>query len=123
MTALTQPVRDKMFGFLKTFVRKLVAETPAENVEFSAMPAPAEPPMDEAGAPSAPRAVPQARTGYAGPQNGKGVQLPLQTILATLPLELQPKVRRAQVGDRTVPVPLAKILAQLSRGGAPMSFG
>jgi len=54
-----------------------------------------------------------SKTAYAGPQNGKGVQVPLEMILKTLPLELQAKLQHSEVGDRTISVPLEKILAQL----------
>jgi predicted regulator of Ras-like GTPase activity (Roadblock/LC7/MglB family) len=123
-----------MFRAFKSFVRKLVAEDAPENSEPSAAPvehAPiaAEPAYEPAAPFVAPKAnskaKPLAKIGNAAPQNqnGKGVHLPLQTILATLPLEVQPKVRRAEVGDRTVAVPLDKILAQLSRGVVTITFG
>src|SRR6266536_1800894 len=109
-----------MFGFLKTFVRKLVAETPAENPELHA---PAAPTAAQPFGAARRQGAPLNRNAYAGPQNGKGVHLPLQAILNTLPLELQPKLLLAEVGDRTVPVPLEKILAQLSRGSVTITFG
>jgi predicted regulator of Ras-like GTPase activity (Roadblock/LC7/MglB family) len=56
-------------------------------------------------------------------QHGRGIQLPLQKILTLLPLEIQPRIRFSEVGDRTIPVPLEKILAQLSVGVVKVSFG
>jgi predicted regulator of Ras-like GTPase activity (Roadblock/LC7/MglB family) len=56
-------------------------------------------------------------------QNGKGVDLPLQAILAGFPLELQPRVRQTDVGESCVSVPLERILAQLSTGVVKISFG
>lgn len=47
----------------------------------------------------------------------------MQTILQTLPLELQPRVLCPEVGDATISVPLEKILAQLARGVVKISFG
>jgi predicted regulator of Ras-like GTPase activity (Roadblock/LC7/MglB family) len=54
---------------------------------------------------------------------GKGVEVSLQKILSGLPLELQPRVRQADVGDLTISIPLEKALAQLSRGAIKISFG
>ena len=118
-----------MLGFLKTFVRKLVTDPPAQNPApetEEAQPAGDAAEFDELQAPHAPSAsnrggVPN-RNGHA-PQNGKGVQVPLQGILATLPLELQAKVLQSEVGNRTISIPLEKILAQLSRGTITISFG
>jgi len=49
--------------------------------------------------------------------------VPLASILSSLPLELQPKVRTADVGDLCITIPLEKVLAQLSRGAVKISFG
>src|SRR5262249_41081571 len=55
--------------------------------------------------------------------NGRSIQLSLQSILRDLPLELQPRVRRADVGDLTISIPLEKVLSQLARGSVKISFG
>src|SRR4051812_16387850 len=119
-----------MFGFLKTFVRKLVAEPPAQNSELATMepePAASESAELPPGQAFFPAPAPQRinlpnRNGQAAQQN-KGVQVPLQPIINTLPLELQSKVRFPEVGDRNISVPLDKILAQLSRGTVTITFG
>jgi predicted regulator of Ras-like GTPase activity (Roadblock/LC7/MglB family) len=56
-------------------------------------------------------------------QPAKGLELPLQAILSTLPLELQPRVRQPDVGHVAIAIPLEKILSQLSRGSVKVSFG
>ena len=66
---------------------------------------------------------PQASRAPVSRTNGKGLELPLQSILQILPLELQPRVLYPEVGDSTISVPLEKILAQLSRGSVKISFG
>jgi predicted regulator of Ras-like GTPase activity (Roadblock/LC7/MglB family) len=66
-------------------------------------------------------AQPQPRA--AAHPTAKGVELPLQKILAGFPLELQPRVRQTDVGDLTISIPLDKILSQLSRGSVKISFG
>src|SRR5207245_2243186 len=69
------------------------------------------------------RASPQTGRPQPGRPNGKGLELPLQSVLQNLPLELQPKILYPEVGGATIAVPLEKILAQLSRGVVKISFG
>lgn len=83
-----------------------------------------------AAAPIAARAVAtDSRPEHAPPRNngahhnGRGIDLPLQSILAGLPLELQARVTNAEAGAFTVMIPLEKILSQLSRGVVQLSFG
>jgi predicted regulator of Ras-like GTPase activity (Roadblock/LC7/MglB family) len=71
----------------------------------------------------APRPETAAPQNYVAPQNGKGVELPLQPILSGLPLELQPRLLHPDAGALTISVPLEKILAQLSRGVVQIPFG
>jgi len=70
---------------------------------------------------SRPRAVPAGTTGAR--QNGRGVELPLQPVFASLPTELQPRLIQADPGPLTICIPLEKVLAQLSRGSVQISFG
>src|SRR5579859_2825437 len=112
-----------MFGFLKNLLRK-APETSAENYEsvapetVSTAPAP-----QPAARPPAFKAPPLRRNGASPNGNGKGIELSLQSIVHGLPLELQPRVRRSDVGEATITVPLEKVLAQLSRGAVKVSFG
>jgi predicted regulator of Ras-like GTPase activity (Roadblock/LC7/MglB family) len=55
--------------------------------------------------------------------SGKGVEVPLQKILESLSLELQPRVRNPNVGGATISIPLEKVLSQLSRGAVKLTFG
>src|ERR1051326_4622852 len=107
-----------MFGFLKIFKRKPV-QMPVEDVAYEG----AENDTfaeEEASAP----VLPQPGRGMpGGGNNGRGIQVPLQPILNSLPLELQPRVRCQDVGDSTISIPLEKILSQLSRGSVKISFG
>ena len=119
-----------MFGFLKTFLRKPVEapaateELPASNYTDTATEAPAAPSFD------GPRLAAARKNGAAqngapqngGHQNGKGVEIPLQPILDSLPLELQPRVVLRDAGGATIYVALEKILSQLSRGAVKISF-
>src|SRR3974390_782522 len=109
-----------MFGFLKTLLRK--SQDSAVESEQLVAPqsiAAAKAPAHRSGPPLRP-ATPRQNPVH---QDGRGVGLPLQKILESLPLELQPRVVRPDVGDLTISVPLEKVLAQLSRGVVKVSFG
>jgi predicted regulator of Ras-like GTPase activity (Roadblock/LC7/MglB family) len=116
-----------MFGFLKPFLRKLV-EAP---VETEPTPEPDYFPENfpSNGPSAAPRAVTPSRDHHqnnrlpASRPGSRGVELPLQPIIQSLPLELQPRVLYPEVGDAVISVPLEKILAQLARGVVKISFG
>jgi predicted regulator of Ras-like GTPase activity (Roadblock/LC7/MglB family) len=56
-------------------------------------------------------------------QVGKFMELPLQSVIDTLPLELQPKLRYTNVGELTISIPLEQVLSQLSRGAVKIAFG
>src|SRR2546423_5816168 len=107
-----------MLGFFKNILRKMV-ETPAENAT-----APTQYYDDvtayEQTHPSADTGSP-SENGHR--TNGKEIELPLQLVLKGLPLELQPRVRWASVGEATICIPLEKVLSQLSRGAVKISFG
>ena len=113
-TRAVQLDTNLMFGFLKNLLRRPSEET----VESS--------PADfHQAAASGPRYHPEASAPrQPAPQpNGKGLELPVQVIVDSLPLELQPRVRMQRTGNLTITVPLEKVLAQLSRGAVKISFG
>lgn len=56
-------------------------------------------------------------------EHQKMVEIPLPSILPGLPLEVQPFLQTGDFFDAVVPVPLERILAQLSRGSVKISFG
>ncbi len=124
-----------MLGFLKNMMRKL-AETPAETPEQPAqegalaIPNDSIPPTPIAKQPPA-RNLANHSNGFhqngngshGMSRNGKGIEVPLQGIIASLPLELHPRVLQPDVGDLVISVPLEKILSQLARGVVKISFG
>ncbi|HVV00381.1 MAG TPA: roadblock/LC7 domain-containing protein, partial [Verrucomicrobiae bacterium] len=59
----------------------------------------------------------------AGHARSAGVEIRLQNILDTLPLELQPRLLRKKAGETVIHVALEKVLSQLSRGAVKISFG
>ncbi|HOX56814.1 MAG TPA: roadblock/LC7 domain-containing protein [Candidatus Paceibacterota bacterium] len=71
----------------------------------------------------APRPEPFPSANNRHHQNGRGVELPLQPIFASLPQELQGRLVQPDAGGLTISIPLEKILAQLSRGAVHISFG
>jgi predicted regulator of Ras-like GTPase activity (Roadblock/LC7/MglB family) len=108
-----------MFGYVKNILRKWVESPEA--------PQPA-PPANTAAAPARQIVMTPPRTGTPAPtngghQSGRGVELPLQSILSALPLELQPRLRQRDAGELTISIPLEKVLVQLSRGVVKITFG
>jgi len=112
-----------MAGFLQNLLRKL-GDTPAENQRAGGpkVAAATPPPLPHAlASASATKVMPLHKNG--GHHNGRGIELPLQPILAGLPLELQPRLKHPDAGALTIGIPLEKILAQLSSGVVRISFG
>lgn len=54
---------------------------------------------------------------------GAVLEVSLQAILHGLPLELQPRIILRDVGSASIPIPLEKVLAQLSQGAVRIHFG
>src|SRR6266849_788056 len=97
MSALAHSTRTKMFGFIKNLLRR-PSENPAEQQSVATGNAPAAPLTSGTSAQSTFRTTPLRRNlGQSG--NGKGVEVSLQNILSGLPLELQPRIRQADVGE------------------------
>src|SRR3954447_14940476 len=121
MSAVTHPVRNKMFGFFKNILRK---QTAAEAEDHS--PANQDEQVVETPEPKAAlfhKSAGHHANGHSQNSSGSGIELPLEPILKGLALELQPRVKDTDVGDATIYIPLEKVLAQLSRGVVNISFG
>jgi predicted regulator of Ras-like GTPase activity (Roadblock/LC7/MglB family) len=65
----------------------------------------------------------QAHSFSQTPANGNGVNIPLHTIIAVLPLELKTRIQRTMVADIVVALPLDRVLIQLGSGVVRLSFG
>ena len=116
MSAICRTVKFRLFGFLKNVFRKPDAngkEVPPTPIDKPAAPA-------KVSAPAKP-VQPAAPVGQDG--NGDGVQIPLQAILAGLPLELRARVQQPNVAGLTVSVSLDQILSQLASGAVKVTFG
>ena len=118
MSSLVYTAKTKMAGMLQKLLRKL-ADTPASTEQAAQANTPTVTSAPSAEAHSI--KIPPAGRGVHG--NGKGVEVPLQPIIAGLALELQSRVKYQDAGALTLGVPLEKILAQLASGTVKISFG
>lgn len=130
-----------MFGFIKNLLRRQNTESVAGqhtpgggHIQSESHHAPGSAGAYSANPPQ--RQMSTARRSAVGYSNGngnghangngngshKGVEIPLESVLALLPLEIQPLVVNGEFSDRTINVPLEKVLAQLSRGSVKISF-
>lgn len=57
------------------------------------------------------------------PADGNSVEIPLGSILVALPPELKTRVRPADIGAATFPVPLEQIFSQFASGSVKIAFG
>jgi predicted regulator of Ras-like GTPase activity (Roadblock/LC7/MglB family) len=119
MSSLTHSVKTRLAGFFQNLLRKRDAGPAESRHPNGSKTASAQLPQPAASPP--PKVVPLPKKGAF--HNGKGVELPLQPILAGLPLELQPRLKHSDAGALTVCVPLEKILAQLASGAVKIPFG
>ena len=103
--------------YLKKLLRKWV-ETPDEDRAASAV---ADAPESERKSLRSP--LSEATRGNRVHQNGRGLQLPMQPILAGLPQELQLRLKNPDAGALTFCVALEAVLAQLSYGSVKIPFG
>jgi hypothetical protein len=119
MSSLTRTIKTKMAGFLQNLLQKLRGA----SVPKQPAPAPNNAPTAAPGSAAAavPKVVPLHKNG--GHPNGRGVELPLQPILAGLPQELKPRLKHPDAGTLTIGIPLERILAQLASGVVKISFG
>jgi predicted regulator of Ras-like GTPase activity (Roadblock/LC7/MglB family) len=104
---------------VRHLLRKLAGPAPVEDdAQQEAAPVPA-PRRSIVMAPR-PEGVPPAPTGQ---QSGRCLELPVQPILAALPLEIQARIIQPDAGGMTFSIALEKVLSQLSRGVVQVSFG
>lgn len=119
MSTISSGARYSVAGMFRAAYRWLTEE------EKPAPPPSAPPP--QAG-PSLPPPVPPTKPPAPAPpkpQPAVGsdtLELPLQSILDTLPPELRAKVRQPQVGLQTIQIPLAQVMPQLAQGSVRISF-
>jgi len=74
-----------------------------------------------------PAAAPQSRpqTSFTPPSasSPSGLQLPLPSIIAGLPMDLRARLMRTPPADALVSIPVEKVLSQLAHGSVKITFG
>jgi hypothetical protein len=112
-------VKIKFAGLLRGLFRRFSDEEETTVMTKPVHPAPIAPstpiPMS-----SEPPSTSVPPTVVANPDE---IQLPLQPVLATLPMELRAKIMGANTTGMTISIPVEKALAQLATGSVKISFG
>lgn len=112
-----------MFGFLKNLLGR-ASVSQAENAAHPPYAAGSTPTLRERPSqPPIPASGHAPSVGIAGVAAGSMVEVSLRSILAGLPLELQPRVAQARVGDAMLAIPLERVLPQLPHGAVRLCFG
>jgi len=127
MSAMSNSVKIKFAGLLRGLLRRL-DDDEANAPQTPRARAVAAPPVTVAPAAAArpqtaPPASPAPTTPPAPAENPDELQLPLQSILAAMPMDLRAKVMQAPPAGMTIAVPLEKILTQLAFGSVKIAFG
>lgn len=129
MSVMSNSVKTKFAGMLRGLLHRLedneAAAPPVPRVLTStALPSGATPVIV-----SSPQRMPAAPTApaHAAPsvpeENPDNLQLPLQSILAAMPMDLRAKVMQSPPADAIISIPLGKILNQLAFGSVKITFG
>jgi len=130
MSAMSNSVKIKFAGLLRNLARRLGEEeaTPTETPRSLAVATP----RGSAARASAIRPQPASLKAPASPasttppapaEDPDELQLPLQSILAAMPMDLRAKVMQAPPAGMMIAVPLEKILTQLAFGSVKIAFG
>ena len=134
MSVMSNSVKTKFAGMLRGLLHRLeeneAAAPPAPRVLTStALPSGATPVIVSTSqrTPAAPAAQATPAPAHAAPsvprENPENLQLPLQPILAAMPMDLRAKVMQAPPADAIISIPLEKILTQLAFGSVKITFG
>jgi predicted regulator of Ras-like GTPase activity (Roadblock/LC7/MglB family) len=124
---MSNSVKIKFAGMLRGLLRRLDdeeatgPETPRARA-IAASPVKVAPPAAAARVQTAPPASP-APTPPAPEENPDELQLPLQPILAAMPMDLRAKVMQTPPAGTMIAVPLEIILTQLAFGSVKIAFG
>jgi predicted regulator of Ras-like GTPase activity (Roadblock/LC7/MglB family) len=120
-TVKTQFVKTKFIGLLRDLLRRF-DESEARSMELprpvtAATPFVTAPPAAAAPPPSMSTSPP------ARPENENELELPLQTVLAALPIDLRAKIMQAPPAGATMVLPIERVLSQLAHGSVKINFG
>jgi hypothetical protein len=116
---MSNVVKTKFAGLLRSLLRRF-DENEADLDESRRPVTASAPPMAPVEQPvqSQPAFVPPP-----APANPNELRLPLQAVLAALPMELRAKVVPANTAGLTISIPVEKALAQLATGSVKITFG
>jgi len=124
---MSNSVKIKFAGLLRNLARRLGEEEAATTKAPRALAAAASPatvtPAAAARPQTAPLASPTATMPPVSAENPDELQLPLQPILAAMPMDLRAKVIQAPPAGAMIAVPLENILTQLAFGSVKIAFG
>src|ERR1035437_7987487 len=127
MSAMSNSVKIKFAGLLRGLLHRLDDDeaTAPQTPRARAVAAPpvTVAPVAAARPQTAPPASPASTMPPAPAENPDELQLPLQSILATMPMDLRAKVMQAPPAGAMIAVPLEKILTQLAFGSVKIAFG
>ncbi|MGA2280770.1 MAG: hypothetical protein ABSG80_10765 [Verrucomicrobiota bacterium] len=121
-------MKIKFAGLLRGLLRRLddeeatASQTP-RTLAVAAPPVTVVTPAAAARPQMAPPASPAPTMPPASAENPDELQLPLQSILAAMPMDLRAKVMQAPPAGTMIAVPLEKILTQLAFGSVKIAFG
>jgi predicted regulator of Ras-like GTPase activity (Roadblock/LC7/MglB family) len=124
---MSNSVKIKFAGWLRGLLRRLDDDEATAPQTPRAL-AVAAPPVTVAPAAAArpqtaPPASPASTMPPAPAENPDELQLPLQSILAAMPMDLRAKVMQTPPAGMMIAVPLEKILTQLAFGSVKIAFG
>jgi predicted regulator of Ras-like GTPase activity (Roadblock/LC7/MglB family) len=124
---MSNSVKIKFAGLLRGLLRRL-DDDEATAPQTPRSLAVAAPPVTVAPAAAArpqtaPPASPASTMPPAPAENPDELQLPLQSILAAMPMDLRAKVMQTPPAGMMIAVPLEKILTQLAFGSVKIAFG
>jgi predicted regulator of Ras-like GTPase activity (Roadblock/LC7/MglB family) len=124
---MSNSVKIKFAGLLRGLLHRL-DDDEANAPQTPRARAVAAPPVTVAPAAAArprmaPPVSPAPTTPPAPAENPDELQLPLQSILAAMPMDLRAKVMQAPPAGMTIAVPLENILTQLAFGSVKIAFG
>ena len=120
MSVMSNSVKTRFAGFLRGLLRRFDDEQ-ADAVEQS-QPVTAAAPI--ANAPLVPAESFETSQASVPPlSNPDELRLPLQPILAALPMELRAKVVPTNTVSLTISIPVEKVLTQLATGSVKITFG
>jgi predicted regulator of Ras-like GTPase activity (Roadblock/LC7/MglB family) len=118
---MSNSVKIKFAGLLRGLLRRLDDDeaTAPQTPRALAVAAPAAAARPQ----TAPPASPASIMPPAPKENPDELQLPLQSILAAMPMDLRAKVMQTPPAGMMIAVPLEKILTQLAFGSVKIAFG